>query len=75
MLFGLMHVVFLLCYVVKLTRQVSAHSCCRFEAVLQVSTQPAITCSKLIIEKLKQGVNFEHISPFVLVFLKLTLSR
>ena len=46
-------------------------------------TQPAITCSKLTIETLEQGVkyvqimsfvvNFEDISPLVLVFL-LTLN-
>ena len=41
-------------------------------------THPAITCSKLTIETLEQGVfivNFEHISDLVLVFLLLTLSR
>ena len=50
--------------------------------------QPAITCSKLTIETLEQGVkyvqicrsgviiaNFEHISHLVLLFLLLTLSR
>ena len=52
--------------------------------------QPAITCSKLTIETLEQGVkyvqsqwrrsgvfivNFEHISHLVLVFLLLTLGR
>ena len=49
--------------------------------------QPAITCSKLTIETLEQGVkyaqscsgvcivNFEHILHLVLVFLLLTLSR
>ena len=50
----------------------------------QGHTRPAITCSKLKIEKLEQGmkyvqstfiVNFEHISHLVLVFLLLTLSR
>ena len=55
-----------------------------------IFTQPAIACSKLIIEALEQGVkyvqsqwrrsdaflvNFEHISHLVLVFLLLTLSR
>ena len=40
--------------------------------------KPAITCSKLAIEKLEEGVkydfivNFEHISHLVLVFLLLT---
>ena len=48
--------------------------------------QPAITCPKLMIETLEQGVkygrlsgvfivNFEHISHLVLVFLLLTLSK
>ena len=46
--------------------------------------QPAITCLKLTIETLEQGVkyaqsvftvNFEHISHFVLVLLLLILSR
>ena len=36
--------------------------------------QPAITCSKLTNETLEQGVNFEHISHLVLVFLLLILS-
>ena len=49
-----------------------------------LKTQPTITCSKLTIETLKQGmkyrsgvfiVNFEDISHLVLVFLMLTLSR
>ena len=48
------------------------------------TSQPAITCSKLTTETLKQDVstrsgvfivNFEHISHSVLVFLLLTLSR
>ena len=55
---------------------------------IQTISQPAITCSKLTIETLEQGVkyvqwcrsgvfivNFEHISHLVLVFLLLTLSR
>ena len=43
----------------------------------EISSQPAITCSKLIIETLGQGVkyvfivNFEHISHIALVFLLL----
>ena len=50
-----------------------------------IVTQPAITCSKLTIGTLEQGVkwrcsgvfivNFEHISHLVLMFLLLTLSR
>ena len=50
-----------------------------------IVTQPAITCSKLTIGTLEQGVkwrysgvfivNFEHISHLVLMFLMLTLSR
>ena len=48
--------------------------------------QPAFTCSKLTVEALEQGVkyvqcrsgifivNFEHISPLVLVFVLLTLN-
>ena len=55
-----------------------------------IQTQPAITCSKLIIETAEQGVkyvqrqwrrsgvfivNFEHISQLLLVFLLLPLSR
>ena len=38
------------------------------------STQPAITCSKLRIEALEQGVKY-FISHLVQVFLLLTLSR
>ena len=51
----------------------------------KVTTQPAITCSKLAIETLEQGVkwrrsgvlivNFEHISHLVLMFILLTLSK
>ena len=37
--------------------------------------QPIITCLKLTVETLEQGVNFEHISHLVLVFLLLTLSK
>ena len=54
-----------------------------------ITSQSAITCSKLTMEKLEQGVkyvcqwcrsgvfivNFEHISYLVLAFLLLTLSR
>ena len=37
---------------------------------------PAITCSKLTIETLEQGVKYvEHILHLVLVFLLLTLNR
>ena len=59
--------------------------------LLHTRTQPAITCSKLTIETLEQGVNyvqicqwrrsgvfivnFEHISHLVLLFLLLTLNK
>ena len=38
------------------------------------NAQSAFTLSKLTTETLEQGVTFEHISHFVLVFLLLTLS-
>ena len=47
----------------------------------ETPTQLAITCSKLTLETLDQGVkgvfivNFEHISHLGLVFLLLSLSR
>ena len=53
-----------------------------------ITSQPAVTCSKLTIETLEQGVkysqcrrsgtfivNFEHISHLELVFLLLALGR
>ena len=57
-----------------------------YVTVDEAKTQPAITCSKLIIEtrckicskliiKTVFIVNFEHISHLALVFLFLTLSR
>ena len=50
---------------------------------IERTSQPALTCSKLTIETLGQGVNmssvfivnFEHMSHLVLAFLLLTLSR
>ena len=57
------------------------------KSVIQILYQSAITCSKLTIETLEQGVkcqwrrfgvfifNFEHISHLVLVLLLLTLRR
>ena len=45
------------------------------KVILTDTIQPVFTCSKLTIETLEQGVNFEHISHLVLVFLLLTWSK
>ena len=40
-----------------------------------VCAETAITCSKLTIETLEQGVNFGHISHLALVFILLTFEQ
>ena len=48
---------------------------CSWKSKLELATQQAVTCSKLTIETLQQGLNFEHIYHLILVFPLLTLSR